>query len=234
MNRSFFNLAWLQAQIVFNDNACKMVLIGLVTLLLGTTFSQSYINIFALFTILPFVLFAPLAGWWSDVRRKSSIVKWCLFFQMGVMAIMFMAFYIKSLPLAAATFFILSTLCAFISPAKQGIIKEYVGESRLGMASGIIEMLTVVAILAGALLGGRMFDMYSGATPWEGAGKCLAILGFVCVMAWISSLFLEKSPIHSDRPVRDSPLKLGYRFLLCCGRVLVFSSGGRGSNDPWR
>ncbi|MDG2125106.1 MAG: MFS transporter, partial [Verrucomicrobiales bacterium] len=59
---------------------------------------------------------------------------------------------------ATAGFFLLAVQSAFFSPAKTGILKELVGSARLALASGWLQMLAIIGILTGSLLGGLAYE----------------------------------------------------------------------------
>mgnify|MGYP003845180273 CR=1 FL=1 len=71
--------------------------------------------------ILPFVLFAPLAGWIADRFSKKTVITWALFGQLIGLGVLGCALYSESLEFSLAGFFILSTQSAFFSPVKKGI-----------------------------------------------------------------------------------------------------------------
>ncbi|MDX2227294.1 MAG: MFS transporter [Verrucomicrobiae bacterium] len=210
MNRSqlsFLNVAWLQAQIVLNDNCLKLLLIGLSVMVVSSDVADNYKTVVALLTILPFVVFSPLAGWWSDRFPKYRIIQCVMVGQMLVMVLMGLGIYSRHLVFCVVGFALLSTLCAFISPAKLGIIKEYVGSEKLGFAAGLVEMLTVGGILAGGYFGGLLFEFFTGFfhnQPWEGALACVAVFSAVSGVAAVMSFLLEPTTAHDPKPYRHS------------------------------
>ena len=69
--------------------------------------------------ILPFVIFAPLAGWICDCFSKRLVVRYTLFAQLLGLGVLALAFRQKSLEYALAGFFILSVQSAFFSLQKK-------------------------------------------------------------------------------------------------------------------
>jgi hypothetical protein len=57
-----------QAQVAFNDNATKLVLIGLVQWLLSATDASRLVSVISL------LLFAPLAGWIADRYPRRDVM----------------------------------------------------------------------------------------------------------------------------------------------------------------
>ena len=64
----------------------------------------------------------------------------------------------QNMPLALCGFFALAVQSAFFSPAKIGINKELVGSKHLGFATGIQQMTAMLAMLAGQIVAGWLFD----------------------------------------------------------------------------
>jgi len=108
--------------------------------------------------IVPFVLFAPIAGWVTDRFSKKKVIVTALLGQLLGLGVLGIALYWQSLEFSLAGFFILSVQSAFFSPAKKGILKELIGTQRLAKAVGFMEMLAMVGILGGAFAGAVVFD----------------------------------------------------------------------------
>ena len=142
----------------FNDNAMKAILPVMAAAQFGKS-SMDEVNIqVSILLILPFVIFAPLAGWVSDRFPKKKVVSLTLLAQLLGLGLLSCGLISHSLPISLIGFFLLSTQSAFLSPAKKGILKELVGSNRLAMAVGWTEMLAMVGILGGAFVGAMSFD----------------------------------------------------------------------------
>ena len=113
--------------------------------------------------ILPFILFAPTAGWVSDRFSKRNVIVLTLWAQFGIMALIGGALRWHSMSLATFGLFLLGIQCAFFSPAKQGIIKEIVTATKISSAVGVVEVTAIASMLVGGLAGGALYD-YSFAT----------------------------------------------------------------------
>ena len=142
----------------FNDNAMKAMLPVMAAVQFGKVTMDSVNQQVSILLILPFVIFAPLAGWICDRFSKRLVIRYTLLAQLVGLGMLGFGFYQESLKYALAGFFVLSVQSAFFSPAKKGILKELVGSERLGKAVGLMEMLTMVGILGGAFLGAYAFD----------------------------------------------------------------------------
>lgn len=180
-------LLFAQSQVAFNDNATKLVLIGLVQMLLPAGEAARVVGLIALLLVTPFVLFAPLSGWLADRFPKRQVLSASLWLQLAVMVILAVATVLRSLPLAVGGFFLLGVQSALMSPARRGMVKELAGDS-VGEVVGWMEMLCIAAILAGSLAGGQLIDGLALPVggPWTAAGLSFAVLALSCAVAlWV-------------------------------------------------
>ena len=142
----------------FNDNAMKAILPVMAAAQFGKA-SMDDVNVqVSVLLILPFVIFAPLAGWVSDRFSKKKVVSMTLLAQLFGLGLLSYGLASELLFTSLVGFFLLSTQSAFLSPAKKGILKELIGSNRLAMAVGWTEMLAMVGILGGAFVGAMSFD----------------------------------------------------------------------------
>ncbi|MEK6196525.1 MAG: MFS transporter, partial [Deltaproteobacteria bacterium] len=153
----------MQTQNGFNDKAAQFLLIPLAGALvfqakgLGQDvgfLGEHMAHVLGALIVLPFILFAPVSGWLSDRFSKTYVIRGTLCMQLGVLAMIVFAVAIQSLPLAVLGFFLLSVESVLLSPAKKGIVKELVGHSRLGFASGVLEMSVILAVCFGQIVSG--------------------------------------------------------------------------------
>ncbi len=170
---SFWSLVGMQTTNAFNDNFAKFILIPLgVALASQKAVFEGIEYLFGLLTVLPFILFAPTAGWLGDRFSKSVIIRWSSWMQLFVLLLMGGALALHSLPLLLFSFFLLTTQSALLSPSKMGVVKELVGSRRLGFANGVMEGTVILAILSGQIIGGLSFDQWgrqAGKGVWESA-----------------------------------------------------------------
>src|SRR5271170_924509 len=202
MKRSFWSLVAVQIQVLLNDNAAKLMLITLGAavapeLLPPKLFldhpeyaemgAKQIKTILAAIIILPFILFAPTAGWVSDRFSKRNVIVMSLWAQFGIMGMIGTALFFHNLSLAIFGLFLLGVQCAFFSPAKQGIIKEIVTATKISSAVGVVEVTAIASMLIGGLAGGALYD-YSFATlkdHWGGAEMTMAVLTVLALFSLI-------------------------------------------------
>ena len=191
----------------FNDNAMKAVLPVMAAVQFGKGTMDSVNQQVSVLLILPFVLFAPLAGWISDRFSKRLVIRYTLLAQLVGLGVLAFALKVKSLELALAGFFILSAQSAFFSPAKKGILKELVGGNRLGKAVGFMEMLAMVGILGGAFLGAFAFDqMVEDRGGWEAGLVVCTFISIFALVSWIFSIPIPETKVSGEKPFKFSLL----------------------------
>ena len=179
-----------QTQNAFNDKVAQFILVSL-----GGAVGVAVESWAAILISLPYVLFAPLAGWMSDRFSKRDVMLGAAVAQVLILALICGAVVLRNMPLAMVGFFALATQAAFFSPAKIGSNKELLGTRHLGFASGIQQMTTMLGMLTGQILAGWIYDSRyramggSDAVAWTAALLPLLILTLcsvpALVMAWV-------------------------------------------------
>ncbi|HWA28812.1 MAG TPA: MFS transporter [Lacunisphaera sp.] len=159
-----------QAQVTFNDNAAKFMLIALAQYpgVLPGTDADTIRGLLSALLIVPFILFSPLAGWLVDRFPKSRVLNYALGAQVGVMVLLTAALWLESVWGAVVCFFLLALQATVFSPAKRGILREMVDAKGLSRAVGVMEMLSVCFILIGIFAGGWLFDRLTGQALADG------------------------------------------------------------------
>lgn len=196
-----------QAQVAFNDNATKLMLIALAHKALAESQAQKTTSFLAALLVLPFILFSPIAGWLSDRFSKRQVMYWALLLQLLLISLLIFSFHLESIPFALLCFFLLGTQAAIFSPAKQGILKELVGSEKLGMVVGFLELFTIVAILSGGFCGGFFFDHYlNTSSPWQAAYKTSLILAGSCLFSFLIFQLVPHTTAQANTPFRASLL----------------------------
>ena len=227
----YWSMIVQQTQNAFNDKAAQFILIPLggavaYQLSLGTVFDVfkneillSVESMAGLMIALPFVLFAPLAGWMSDRFSKRNVILGSAIAQVAILSMITLAVWIKQMPLALFGFFMLAVQSAFFSPAKIGINKELVGSRHLGFASGVQQMMAMLAILVGQIIAGWWYDkryiaMGSVAeNAWSAALFPLFLLTCLSVPAVGMALVIPKVAAHAKTPISAKLLFSHFRDL---------------------
>lgn len=194
----YWSMIVQQTQNAFNDKMAQFVLIPL-----GGAVGFSVESAAGVMIALPFVVFAPIAGYMSDRFSKRNVMLGAALMQLAVLGWICGAIFIKNMPLALCGFFALAVQSAFYGPAKMGINKELVGSKHLGFATGIQQMAAMLAILAGQIVAGWWFDKrYSlrGGEPavaWDAAMWPMLLLTVCAIPAIVLALIIPKVPAQA-------------------------------------
>jgi MFS transporter, LPLT family, lysophospholipid transporter len=164
-NRNYPLLLASQFLSAFGDNLILMIILGpfLTQRNTGqiTEQAQSIANVFyTSILFVPYVLLAPLAGYLNDRFSKN---RWLLggnFVKVIGSAITGLGASSSKFCLALGYFIVGIGACIY-SPAKYGILPEILPNERLVKANGLVELLTLVAILMGNIGGAIAYDRLS-------------------------------------------------------------------------
>ncbi|OOF69363.1 acyl-[ACP]--phospholipid O-acyltransferase [Rodentibacter caecimuris] len=113
--------------------------------------------------LLPFIfLFSPTA-FFNNKYSHTKIIRYSSIAAIFITLAIFLSYLSGSFDIAFILTLILAIQSAVYSPAKYSIIKSIVGTERLGRANGIIQALTIIAILFSSFLFSFIFEMlYQG------------------------------------------------------------------------
>jgi len=209
MSRGFYTILAAQFFSSLGDNALLFAAIALLKTLNTPSWEMPVLQ---QFFVVAFIILAPFVGPFSDALPKGRV----MFISNAVKAVGCAAMLLGLHPLLAYGF--VGIGAAMYSPAKYGILTEYLPPHKLVWANGWMEGLTVAAVILGAIFGGilighRMEDQLArqlGAMAFN-AGidtapefAILVILG-VYLVAAIFNVHIPKLPIEHKMP--DSSLK---------------------------
>lgn len=177
--------------------------------------------LYACLLYLPYVGFAPLAGFLNDRFPKTL---WLL----GGNLIALVGVGIASLSLLGHAFwqaigyFVVGLGACIFSPAKYGILPEILPAERLVKANGTVEMLTLIAILSGVMGGGAMIEKLP-------VGICYSLLIAAFVLGAVLNYSMTKTPFKANVQLRASVREFFGHFkdLMATGRFakLILGTG---------
>lgn len=217
MNRGFYIIMTAQFFSALADNA---LLIAAIALLRDMNAPESQEPLLKLFFTVSYVALAAFVGAFAD-----SMPKWRVMFISNSIKIFgcgLMFFHVH--PLVA--YAIVGLGAAAYSPAKYGILTEYLPHRLLVVANGWIEGLTVGAIILGTGLGGALISkavstpMLAFDLPFLNTGIdtapefALCVIGALYVVAAIFNRYIPDTGVD-HKPLHKNPLYLLKDFQHC-------------------
>ncbi|PKG47323.1 MULTISPECIES: acyl-[ACP]--phospholipid O-acyltransferase [Halomonadaceae] len=158
--------------------------------------------------LLPFILLFSPAGHVADSYPKVRILRVSAWTAVAVSLGITAAYYQGWFWLAFAMTLLLAIQSAFYSPAKYGLVKGLFGKPRLAEANGLIQAITIAAILAGTVVFTALFETWVSSDKQTPAQllRQIAPLGWLLVLnSAIQVITLYRLPL--DETTRsDTPL----------------------------
>ena len=215
-----FGFYIIMAAQFFSALADNALLIAAIAALREMQAPAEYEPLLKTFFTVSYVILAAFVGAFAD-----SMPKWRVMFISNTIKIvgcglMFFAVH----PLVA--YAVVGLGAAAYSPAKYGILTEYLPHRLLVVANGWIEGLTVGAIIIGVVIGGTLikpdvaqallsFDFPVIDTGVDTVGEmALCIVGALYVIAAIFNLYIPETDVD-HRPLRKNPWFLIHEFNHC-------------------
>jgi LPLT family lysophospholipid transporter-like MFS transporter len=172
------------------------------------------------FFTVSYVALAAFVGAFAD-----SMPKWrVMFISNGIKIVGCAMMFFELHPLLA--YAVVGLGAAAYSPAKYGILTEYLPHRQLVLANGWIEGLTVVAIILGVLLGGALirpdisqvllsFDFPVIDTPIDTVTEmALTVVGVLYLIAAVFNLYIPETDVD-HKPLKRNPFYLLHEFNHC-------------------
>ena len=185
----------------FGDNLILMLILGpfLTQFKAGaiTAEAQSVANIYyTSLLFIPYVLIAPLAGYLNDRFSKN---RWLLggnFIKLAGTGLVWLGL-VSGAAWQGIGYFVVGIGASVYSPAKYGILPEILPKERLVKANGLMELLTLIAILTGNIAGSAAFGLLS-------LPVCYLITIAVYGSSLVLNLFMSRTPSYRDVRLRGS------------------------------
>lgn len=204
----------------FSALADNALLIAAIALLMNMDAPAEQIPLLKFFFTISYVLLAAFVGAFADSMPKWRVMLISNTVKIAGCALMFMDVH----PLLA--YAVVGLGAAAYSPAKYGILTEMLPPTKLVVANGWIEGLTVGAIILGTLLGGALIHPVTLA--WiHGLGiptfgpifdssidLCILFIGLLYLIAAIFNMYVPDTGVD-HKPLRNNPLYLVHEFSHC-------------------
>ncbi|MEZ5315218.1 MAG: MFS transporter [Chlamydiales bacterium] len=146
---SFSALNFTQFFAALNDNLYKLLLIFFVISIQGKEHSNTILALTGTIFVIPFIIFAPIAGFLADRFSKQTIIYLTRLAEILSTVLGLVCFLIKSIFGGYLVLFLMATHSAIFSPCKYGIIPEIVEKKNISHSNGILTATTYLAIIFG-------------------------------------------------------------------------------------
>ncbi|MFT7414107.1 MAG: acyl-[acyl-carrier-protein]-phospholipid O-acyltransferase, partial [Methylophagaceae bacterium] len=154
--------------------------------------------------LLPFVLLFTPSGFLADRFKKPKIMQWAALAAVVLTLIITASYYLGWFKLAFAMTFLLAAQSAFYSPAKYGYIREIASKNHLTYANGVVQSVTIIAILLGMFAFSVLFEnILAGHTFSSEADiiQMIAPLGWLLVAGSLIELYFALRLPNIEHPI---------------------------------
>ncbi len=186
MSKGFYTLLIAQFLSALADNA---LLFAAIAVLQQMNAPEWHEPLLLQFFVISYIVLAPFVGSFADALPKGRV----MFLANGIKFFGSLAMILGMPPLYA--YGIVGIGAAAYSPAKYGILTELLPPEKLVSANGWMEGSTVIAIILGAIVGGKMASI----SP---QGAMIAI-AFMYLVAAGFNMFIPKLPIDHAIAKKD-------------------------------
>jgi hypothetical protein len=217
MSLGFYIIMAAQFFSALADNA---LLIAAIAILRDMQAPADYEPLLKTFFTVSYVVLAAFVGAFAD-----SMPKWrVMFISNGIKILGCGLMFLDVHPLIA--YAVVGLGAAAYSPAKYGILTEYLPHRLLVVANGWIEGLTVMAIILGVVLGGLLIkpDIAQSLLAWNfplvdtnidtTAEMNLAIIAALYLLAALFNLYIPDTGVD-HKPLKKNPAYLVHEFNHC-------------------
>lgn len=186
MTKGFYTLLAAQFLSALADNALLFAAIAMLQQLHAPDWHEPLL---LQFFVISYIVLAPFVGSFADAHPKGRV----MFISNAIKFIGGLSMILGMPPLYA--YGIVGIGAAAYSPAKYGILTELLPPSKLVSANGWMEGSTVMAIILGAIIGGKVASINL-------QGALIAITAMYLAAA-IFNIFIPKLPIDHTLPKKN-------------------------------
>ncbi len=186
MTKGFYTLLIAQFLSALADNALLFAAIALLQQMHAPEWHEPLL---LQFFVISYIVLAPFVGSFADALPKGRV----MFLANGIKFFGSLAMIFGMPPLYA--YGIVGIGAAAYSPAKYGILTELLPPDKLVSANGWMEGSTVIAIILGAIIGGKMAII----SPQS----AMIAIAFIYLIAALFNMFIPKLPIDHAIAKKD-------------------------------
>jgi MFS transporter, LPLT family, lysophospholipid transporter len=202
-HRNYTLLLISQFLAAFGDNAVLQVILGQLTYLnqsggISDNKLRQLNSLYQILLFVPSIALAPIVGYLNDRYAKTRWLVGGHGFRICGAIICAMSL-VGGFWLQAVGYLMIGIGISIYGPAKYGILPEILPRDRLVKANGTVELLTLIAILSGVMVGSRLADFFSTKTYFS-----YTILIALYVAALWMSLWMTSTPFSSGLRFSDS------------------------------
>jgi hypothetical protein len=202
----------------FSALADNALLIVAISVLRDLQAPSEYAPLLKTFFTVSYVVLAAFVGAFADSMPKWKV----MFISNNIKIVGCLMMFWGVHPLIA--YAVVGLGAAAYSPAKYGILTEYLPHRLLVAANGWIEGLTVGAIILGVVLGGTLITphfthmLLSVSLPFiDTPGKIvIAIISLIYLIATLINLYVPDTGVD-HKPLKKNPIYLIHEFSHCVG-----------------
>jgi MFS family permease len=186
MRKGFYTLLAAQFLSALADNALLFAAIALLQQMHAPDWHKPLL---LQFFVISYIVLAPFVGSFADAMPKGRV----MFISNGIKFFGCLAMIFGMPPLYA--YGIVGIGAAAYSPAKYGILSELLPPNKLVSANGWMEGSTVIAIILGAIIGGKMASV--------DPQMAMIVITALYLVAAAFNIFIPKLPIDHTIPKKN-------------------------------
>jgi len=172
--------------VVFNDNLLKG-LISLIAVYWVLAGNESIVIMAATaFMVLPFIIFAPFAGYLSKVLIKRNFVIKLKLLELTICIVAIVGFYLSNIYIVLVAMFMLGLQSNFFSPMKFALVRDIGGEENSSIGTGTLEMTTFFGVLVGTFFAGFITDINKYRLEW-----IAIVLLLACCIGLVTAILVK-------------------------------------------
>ncbi len=206
-SKSFVGLLVTQLLGAANDNAFRMLAVGICTAKVAAEHSSLVLSAGLSCFTLPYLLLAAHAGFVADRFSKRRVIVLCKCAEILIMISAIVAIWYGSLTAIFLVLAMMGAQSALFGPAKLGSIPEMLKAEKISAANGFMGLVTIVASVLGFVVGNFLFGLTGpdGRTNlWISATTLIGL----ATIGTCSSLMIARLPAaNPEKPFPRYPVR---------------------------